>query len=64
MVRNISCTYVGIKYLFIENHPPPRKPEEAFDSYDELRTVEEMRDVLADRHRVKLNSLIGKAIRT
>jgi len=29
-----------------------------FDNFDELRTVEEMNDILADRHRVKMNSLM------
>lgn len=41
-----------------DHQPPQRDREDAFDNFDELRTVEEMRDILADRHRVKLNSLI------
>ena len=39
---------------------PPRQPDPAFDSFDELRTVEEMNDILADRHRVKMNSLMSE----
>ena len=39
---------------------PPRQPDPAFDNFDELRTVEEMNDILADRHRVKMNSLMSE----
>ena len=41
---------------------PPRQPDPAFDNFDELRTVEEMNDILADRHRVKMNSLMSEFI--
>ena len=56
-VSNFLIFFYG--FLYLENPPPARDSEEAFDNFDELRTVEEMRDILADRHRVKLNSLIG-----
>ena len=39
---------------------PPRQADPAFDNFDELRTVEEMNDILADRHRVKMNSLMSE----
>ena len=39
---------------------PPRVPDSAFDNFDELRTIDEMNDILADRHRVKMNSLMSK----
>ena len=50
------------KKINSEDQPPQRPTDEAFDNLDELRTVDEMRDILADRHRVKLNSLIGNYI--
>ena len=52
------------KKINSEDQPPQRPTDEAFDNLDELRTVDEMRDILADRHRVKLNSLIGNYIDT
>ena len=39
---------------------PARELDPAFEYMDELRTVEELNEVLADRHRVKMNSLMGK----
>ena len=38
---------------------PARDPDPAFDYMDELRTIQELNDVLADRHRVKMNSLMS-----
>ena len=39
---------------------PSRVLDAAFDNFDELRTIDEMNDILADRHRVKMNSLMSK----
>ena len=42
-----------------DNPVPQRDPDPAFDNLDELRTVDDLNDILADRHRVKMNSLMG-----
>lgn len=38
---------------------PQRDLDPAFEYMDELRTMTEMQEVIADRHRVKMNSLMG-----
>jgi len=46
--------------LLIRDTPiPQRDLDPAFEYMDELRTMTEMQEVIADRHRVKMNSLMG-----
>jgi len=70
-VELLGCWFVdkqrdlgkGIQFwswaIMIRDKPvPSRVLDAAFDNFDELRTIDEMNDILADRHRVKMNSLM------
>jgi ankyrin repeat protein len=41
-----------------DNPTPQRELDSAFEYMDEIRTINELNEVLADRHRVKMNSLM------
>jgi len=48
-----------IKYDSCVLATPQRELDAALEYMDEIRTINELNEVLADRHRVKMNSLMS-----
>lgn len=58
-INVIGSRDVKPKVITVISAIPQRDLDPAFEYMDELRTMTEMQEVIADRHRVKMNSLMG-----